>query len=94
MACSLKSALSVSGLKDNLGCSISSGISGFSTSISASNLKGSKQPGFPVLKVDFLGTPVVISDQNGVTNSNPKTPNRFTINVSPPFLFASFLSLL
>ncbi|KAA0036094.1 hypothetical protein IC582_030024 [Cucumis melo] len=80
MACSLKSALSVSGLKDNLGCSISSGISGFSTSISASNLKGSKQPGFPVLKVDFLGTPVVISDQNGVTNSNPKTPNRFTIN--------------
>ncbi|XP_038893673.1 thioredoxin-like 1-1, chloroplastic isoform X2 [Benincasa hispida] len=80
MACSLKIAFSVSGLKDNLRCSNSSGISGFSTSIRTSNIKGSKQPGFPVLTVDFLGKPIVISDQIGVRNSNPKAPNRLTIN--------------
>ncbi|CAK9312265.1 unnamed protein product [Citrullus colocynthis] len=80
MACSLKIALSVSGLKDDLRCSNSSGLSGFSSSVPASNLKGWKQPGFPVLTVAFMGEPVVISDQNGVRNSNPKAPNRLTIN--------------
>ncbi|KAG6607457.1 Thioredoxin-like 1-1, chloroplastic [Cucurbita argyrosperma subsp. argyrosperma] len=76
MACSLKTGLSVSGLKDNFRSSKSSVISGVCTA----NLKGSTQKGFPVLRVDFLGRPVVVSDQNGVRNSNPKSPNVLTIN--------------
>ncbi|XP_023519468.1 thioredoxin-like 1-1, chloroplastic [Cucurbita pepo subsp. pepo] len=79
MACSLKTGLSVSGLKDHLCYSNSSGVSGFSTSVCASSLKVSKQPGFPVLSVDFLGNPVVISDRNGIRNSNAKAPNRLTV---------------
>ena len=93
MACSLKTGLSVSGLKDRLCYSNSSGVSGISTSVCASSLKVSKQPGFPVLSVDFLGNPVVISDRNGIRNSNAKAPNRLTVYVSLFFFSLSFLNI-
>ncbi|XP_022137159.1 thioredoxin-like 1-2, chloroplastic [Momordica charantia] len=84
MASSLKIGLCVSGLNEYLRYSNpkSSGVSGFcSTSISASQFRGSNQPPFPVLTVDFLGKPeVIISDQNGFRNSNPtKALNSLTI---------------
>ncbi|KDP31269.1 hypothetical protein JCGZ_11645 [Jatropha curcas] len=76
MACYLKSFLNISGLNDNILSSKTKGASGFSSSSGIIKIEESKSKEFPLLSIDFMGQPLVVSDQ---TDSSIKAPSNFSV---------------
>ncbi|EEF47845.1 Thioredoxin II, putative [Ricinus communis] len=67
MACSLKSTVNVSGLKETIFSSKTEGVFRFCQSFGVIQIgeSKSKSKDFPVLSIDFKGKPLVLSDQKG-----------------------------
>lgn len=90
MACSSKTgAFYVSGLDEISLSSKSKGVPGFCPSFCFPQPRESNSRRFHVLSVDFLGKPLLVSDQEGSREWRVKTSSKFSVHVCESFSFFS-----
>lgn len=80
MACLTKNCVCFSGLNEITVGSKSKGVCGFGPSFGSLQSGHSKSRAFPVLAGDFMGNPVVLSDQKGLGDWSAKSQGNFFIN--------------
>ncbi|BFG32795.1 hypothetical protein CerSpe_190690 [Prunus speciosa] len=80
MAFSSQSGFYISGLDEITLGSKSKGDFRFCPPFNSSQYKDSNSSAFPVLSCDFLGKPIIVSDQKGFENWKVKTPSNFSVH--------------
>lgn len=87
MAFSSQSGFYISALDEITLGAKSKGDYKFCPPLNSSQYKDSNSGAFPVLSCDFLGKPIVVSDQKGFENWKVKTPSNFSVHVCKVFFF-------
>lgn len=87
MAFSSQSGFYISALDEITLGAKSKGDYRFCPPLNSSQYKDSNSGAFPVLSCDFLGKPIVVSDQKGFENWKVKTPSNFSVHVCKVFFF-------
>lgn len=80
MAFSSQSGFYISGLDEITLGAKSKGDYRFCPPFNSSQCKDSNSRAFPVLSCDFLGKPIIVSDQKGFENWKVKTPSTFSVH--------------
>ncbi|KAI4343893.1 hypothetical protein L6164_011188 [Bauhinia variegata] len=79
MVCSLKSVVSVSGLNENVVSSKPKGVSGFCSLAGFSKSTTTNWKVRSTFNIDFMGKPMVLSDEQGFGDHSSKTPSNFSV---------------
>ncbi|KAJ8772976.1 hypothetical protein K2173_028153 [Erythroxylum novogranatense] len=80
MACSLNGGLNISGLNDNVMRSRAKRVCGFCPKFDVVRCPESKRKGSLRLRVDFMGKPLVLSDQKGFRNWRIKAVGNYSLH--------------